>query len=1011
MSAPKRRYFVAPIVILIVVSLPVSLAVVSGITTYLSVYDETINALRQQNKALINRIDGWISLKGCIVEYNAKLLRNRRFSLDDALDHLADIARTNENVYDAHIDFPDGRTFSAMGNPVSQSRLLSTCPRYSAAVRSPGAVVYTLPYTDVLLRRKAFIGARTIGNDDAALGVIALEVPFSMMENFVAVNHGMNASVSFILDANGYILLHHDPAFAPVDFNVFQNKREVEGGRYARMVDSITDDGFHVGDGNVYIGAPLETTGWYVVTRVPTSYIMSKIFGSLLSIGATVLLAVITLIGTALFLLRIRESMKRERAAHEMNDIFFYSSPFIMNIWDDGYNLIATSQQSVEMFGLSDQKQYLERFRELSPEFQPCGTPSGEKALYYVREAFRTGRAKFEWMHQTLSGEPLPCEIILVRFTHKNRHMVAAYTIDLRPIKAAMEKEREAEERVKLVIDASPMACYLLDENRMVIDCNQTAIELFLKEPGKPLAETYPEQGWFERCELNCSGCRLRGRDACSSRRYLIRNTFYIFPEYRDNKEEIRRLTAEHCARALKDGLYRFELTFVTLYGETIPCEVTIVPIKHLGKTAFAVYLRDLREHNRMLSEMRRREAAEEESRAKTRFLARMSHEIRTPMNAVLGIAEIQLRQEEKHPPKTEEAFMHIYKSANLLLTIINDILDLSKVESGKMEIIPDTYEVANLIADTVQLNLIHLDRKKIEFSLIVDERLPVLLVGDELRIKQILNNLLSNAFKYTPEGTVTLSVCAEPAPEPDGVILVINIVDTGQGMTDEQIGRLFDIEYTRFNIKNNRAIEGSGLGMSITHSFITMMNGEIKVESAPGKGSGFTVRLPQKTKDDRILGGEVALKLQNLEIAQKFQQKAGKFTLDPMPYGRVLLVDDVEINLHVAEGILTSYEIVVETAGSGPEAVEKIKNGAVYDIIFMDHMMPGMDGIETARIMRDMGYANPIVALTANALKDMAEIFMNNGFSGFIPKPIDIEQLNVCLVRFIRDRHLASGD
>ena len=410
------------------------------------------------------------------------------------------------------------------------------------------------------------------------------------------------------------------------------------------------------------------------------------------------------------------------------------------------------------------------------------------------------------------------------------------------------------------------------------------------------------------------------------------------------------------------------------------------------------------RENQKLLNEIRRRETAEEESQAKTRFLARMSHEIRTPMNAVLGVAGIQL-QKEGHPPETEEAFSRIHTAATLLLSIINDILDLSKVEAGKMEIVPAVYEMTSLIVDTVQFNLMYIGSKQIDFKLNVDQRLPAYLIGDELRIKQILNNLLTNAFKYTPEGTVTLSFGLAQAPKLGDVILIITVSDTGQGMDKEQIDHLFEGEFHRFNLAENRGIEGSGLGMPITHSLISMMHGKISVESDPGKGSTFTVRLPQKISGNELVGKEAVAKLQNLDAFRKPAKKFTKLRNEVMPYGRVLAVDDVEVNLYVVEGILAAYEITVETAESGIEAIERIKNGEVYDIIFMDHMMPGMDGIEATRIIRSLGYDHPIVALTANALKDAEEIFLNNGFSGFISKPIDISQMDAYITRFIRDK------
>jgi len=291
--------------------------------------------------------------------------------------------------------------------------------------------------------------------------------------------------------------------------------------------------------------------------------------------------------------------------------------------------------------------------------------------------------------------------------------------------------------------------------------------------------------------------------------------------------------------------------------------------------------------------------------------------------------------------------------------------------------------------------------------GLVVDENIPTTLLGDELRIKQILNNLLSNAFKYTERGRVALSVTAEYAQggKAAPVMIVFRVSDTGQGMTKEQVDKLFE-EYTRFNTEANRMTMGTGLGMTIAKALIQMMDGAIFVESVPDKGSVFTVRLPQGIVGDGVLGKEVVENLRQFRIGKASQmEKAPQIVRDYMPYGRVLVVDDVESNLYVVRGLLAPYGLSIETAMSGPEAIEKIKNGSIYDIIFMDHFMPKMDGIEAAKIIRGLGYVRPIVALTANALTGQAEMFMENGFDGFISKPIDIRQLNAALNKLVRDK------
>ena len=392
-------------------------------------------------------------------------------------------------------------------------------------------------------------------------------------------------------------------------------------------------------------------------------------------------------------------------------------------------------------------------------------------------------------------------------------------------------------------------------------------------------------------------------------------------------------------------------------------------------------------------------------NRQKSNFLAKMSHEIRTPLNAILGIAEIQM-QNKTLPPYTNEALGKIYNSGYLLLGIINDILDFSKIEAGKLELMPIRYDVASLIHDTVQLNMMRIGSKQIDFKLKVDPFIPAELYGDELRVKQIFNNLLSNAFKYTKSGEVILSITAqyEDRVKDPYAKLIIVVRDTGQGMSAEQVQKLFD-EYTRFNMAANRLTQGTGLGMSITQSLIHLMNGKIMVESELGKGSVFTVHLPQKIVGSGPLGKGVAENLERFRFNDMPSMKTAQIVREPMPYGSVLIVDDVETNIYVAKGLMSPYGLSIDTASSGATAIEKIREGKVYDIVFMDHMMPNMDGIEATKIIRGLGYARPIVALTANAVLGQAEMFLSNGFDDFISKPIDIRQLNASLNKLIRDK------
>ncbi|MDR2572406.1 MAG: response regulator [Oscillospiraceae bacterium] len=424
-----------------------------------------------------------------------------------------------------------------------------------------------------------------------------------------------------------------------------------------------------------------------------------------------------------------------------------------------------------------------------------------------------------------------------------------------------------------------------------------------------------------------------------------------------------------------------------------------------IEEQSYVSSLSDLMALSISASELRKaREDARLANQAKSTFLANMSHEIRSPMNAIIGVADI-IMERENLPVDIEDELDRIYVSCNMLLGIINDILDFSKIEAGKLDIIPAKYQVAGMLNDIIRLNLMQMSDKQVEFEVGIDENTPANLIGDSLRIKQILSNLLSNAFKYTESGRVKLTIKFEHGKSADDTVLVLIVRDTGCGMTKGQLASVFD-EYLRFAHKTGITVGGTGLGLAITRSLINLMDGKIDVDSRPGIGSIFTVKLPQKIVDDAILGSEVVNNLQKFRLDYITRRRIRQNEREYMPYGRVLIVDDMEPNLYVAVGLLKPYGLKIETVMSGKEAIDRVKSGNVYDIIFMDHMMPEMDGIEATKHLRLIGYNHPIVALTANAVVGQSEIFLQNGFDEFISKPIDLRHLNHILIKYIRSRH-----
>ncbi|MCL2767308.1 MAG: ATP-binding protein [Synergistaceae bacterium] len=642
-----------------------------------------------------------------------------------------------------------------------------------------------------------------------------------------------------------------------------------------------------------------------------------------------------------------RADQEKMREAEERTQIMLNATPLCCNLWDKEYNIIACNEEAVRLFDLPSQNEYLTHFSDLSPEYQPCGRLSSDMAFENISKAFKDRYCRYEWMHQKLDGEPIPSEITLVRVKYKNEYIVAGYTRDLRAHKAMLDK------------------------------INMTQVEL------------------------------------ASARDEAIANT-----------------------------------------------------------------------------------------KAKSEFLAKMSHEIRTPMNAIVGMSEIILMGSV--PSAIKDRVMSIKHACASLLSIINDILDFSKIESGKLEIVKINYFLPSLVNDVTNIISMRLINKPIFFTVNVDPMLPSNLVGDEVRIRQILLNLLGNAVKYTHEGYVKLSITGEITSK-NTVLLVMKVSDTGIGIKEDDMQNLFS-EFMQVDILKNKGVEGTGLGLAITKNLCRLMDGTISVTSVYGEGSTFTVELPQsfseheykrfatvfKPEEKSVLvyesrdvyvesikksledlnvkckvassqpGFYIAIKDEEfsyvflpeilMENAKSISEKLkiavdfvlltefeettslGSIKCLPMPAhslsianilndvkdtnvensskdklsfiapsARVLIVDDIATNICVAEGLMQPYQMHIDTCESGMEAIELVKNND-YDIIFMDHMMPIMDGVQATLLIRaDEAYSNiPIVALTANAVSGVKEMFLSNGFNDFLAKPIEIIKLGEILEKWI---------
>lgn len=389
------------------------------------------------------------------------------------------------------------------------------------------------------------------------------------------------------------------------------------------------------------------------------------------------------------------------------------------------------------------------------------------------------------------------------------------------------------------------------------------------------------------------------------------------------------------------------------------------------------------------------KEAAEKANKAKSDFLANMSHEIRTPINAVIGMNEMILR-EAKESSILEYA-ASVETSANTLLSIINDILDISKIEAGRLELSEGKYELISLIQDCYGFVFERAVRKGLSIEVNIDPKLPVGLKGDVLRVRQVIVNFLTNAVKYSDKGVIVFSINGIALDEADSIGLQIIVKDEGIGIKQENIDYLFE-KFERFDLQHNRNIEGTGLGLNITKMLVEMMGGDIQVKSTYGVGSEFTVVIPQIVTDFTQIGN-VGME----EISHKKSVRKGYQQLFTAESANILVVDDVSINLSVFKNMLKSTKVQIDTARSGLEAIELSKENK-YDLIFMDHMMPHMDGIEAFSHLKQEGMNTntPVIMLTANAIAGMEKMFMEQGFADYLTKPVDGKLLEEACVKYL---------
>jgi signal transduction histidine kinase/DNA-binding response OmpR family regulator len=552
--------------------------------------------------------------------------------------------------------------------------------------------------------------------------------------------------------------------------------------------------------------------------------------------------------------------------------------------------------------------------------------------------------------------------IVLLYFDHEKRKLDEENqrkTLQL----AAIEKERETDKLTQLMLDATPFSIILFDKDFKSFFCNWEAVKMF----------------------------------GCSNKEEFLEKFYVLCPKYQPDGKESRAWMYELADTTLATGYSRFEFMHITLNGDEMPVEVNLIRIEYKGDNILAGYMRDLREHNAMLAEMRNaenelrvaRDAAEIASRAKSAFLANMSHEIRTPMNSIIGFTELAMDSEIT--PKTRDFLDKIHVNAEWLLQIINDILDISKVESGKLELEHIPFVLHDIFAHCRTVVTQKANEKGIQLFFYAEPSIGKMLIGDPTRLCQILTNLLFNAVKFTNTGTVKLSSSIENSTD-NNVVVHFEVRDSGIGMTAEQISRIFE-PFIQADSSTTRKYGGTGLGLSITKNLIELMGGTLKVESTPGVGSKFGFTLTFDTID--ILEG-ASRKENVIRVLEK-----------PVFNGEVLVCEDNSMNQMVISESLSRVGLKTVIAENGKEGIDivngRIKKGEkLFDLIFMDIQMPVVDGIEAASYIEKLQTGIPIIAMTANVMSGEKELYKMSGMPDYIGKPFTSQELWRCLLKYL---------
>ncbi len=646
-------------------------------------------------------------------------------------------------------------------------------------------------------------------------------------------------------------------------------------------------------------------------------------------------------------------------AAQNMNSfdrmqILLKHLPIGADLWNKDWELFDCNEATLHLFEAKDKADYLQNFRKFSPKYQPCGTLSSELIPLHLKKVFEEGHNSFEWMHVTASGKEVLMKINMVRTTYAGEDIAVVYYKDLRDINESIDVVLKTEQRLKDILNAAPYAINTWSKNFVPVDCNEATIHLY---------------GFKDRKDY-------------------LQNFHKVIPEYQKDGRKMSEILVKRFTEAFQTG-YAFDSGELinAKTGKLFPVEITLKKMLLDNEERVVTYMTDLSVQHEMMKEIQEshmelslaRDLAEKNARIKGEFLANMSHEIRTPMNGILGLLHLlsltELGQQQKFYVDK------IIYSAESLLRIINDILDFSKIEAGKMEMEHVSFSLEDIQEELRTLFAPKFVEKNIQGCIFDENVLDTKLLGDPLRLKQVLLNLISNAIKFTHSGSVIAYVKDVKHETSSKICYTFCVEDTGIGLSEEQCSRIFSA-FSQADTSTTRKYGGTGLGLIICKRIVEMMQGKIWVESTLGKGSKFHF----SATFDVDMSTLTSAKIENTPLSTTQSSSA---------QGRILLVEDNEINQIIAQELIESQGHTVDVAGNGQIAIDMLEKNK-YDMVFMDIQMPVMDGLTTARTLRkNPKYAHlPIIAMSAHAMTGDKEISLNNGMNDHISKPIDPQKL-----------------